>query len=96
MKRVKKTRQKLEDEALKQGLRLTPAIVAEGRETVRELVASGAGIGFVSRAEFGHDERLIRFALADIDILMSETIACLAQRREVRVIRAFMDLAHST
>ncbi len=88
-----KTRQKLELAAQKQGVTLTPAIVAEGRETVRELVASGAGIGFVSRAEFGHDDRLVMIPLADTDISMSETIACLGQRRDVRVIRAFMDMA---
>ena len=88
-----KTRQQLESEARKQNLTLTPAIEAEGRETVRELVASGAGIGFVSQAEFGHDNRLVQVALSDIDISMSETIACLSQRRDVRVIRAFMDIA---
>ena len=88
-----KTRQKLEDEARRHGVSLRPAIEAEGRETVRELVASGAGIGFVSLAEFGHDSRLTRIALRDIDIAMRETIACLSQRRDVRVIRAFMDMA---
>jgi len=88
-----KTRQKLADEARKQGVILTPSIEAEGRETVRELVASGAGIGFVSRAEFGHDNRLVKVALSDIDISMSETIACLSQRREVKAIRAFMEIA---
>jgi len=90
-----KTRQKLQGEAQKQGVALIPAIEAEGRETVRELVASGAGIGFVSEAEFGHDTRLVKVALRDIDISMSETIACLSQRRDVRVIRAFMDMARA-
>jgi len=90
-----KTRQKLEEQALKQGITLTPAIEAEGRETVRELVASGAGIGFVSMAEFGHDTRLVRLPLSDIDITMSETIACLGQRRDVKVIRAFMTVARA-
>jgi len=91
-----KTRQKLEEQALKQGITLTPAIEAEGRETVRELVASGAGIGFVSMAEFGHDTRLVRLPLSDIGITMSETIACLGQRRDVKVIRAFMTMARAT
>lgn len=90
-----KIRQKLESEALKQGIALIPAIEAEGRETVRELVASGAGIGFVSRAEFGHDDRLLQIDLSDTDISMSETIACLSQRREVKAIRAFMDTARN-
>lgn len=88
-----KTRQKLEETAKKQGLSLTPAIVAEGREAVREVVASGAGIGFVSQAEYGHDDRLTQITLTDADIEMSETLVHLGQRRDVKVIRAFMDFA---
>jgi LysR family transcriptional regulator, low CO2-responsive transcriptional regulator len=88
-----KTRQKLEEEAKKQGISLTPAIIAEGREAVREVVASGAGIGFVSQAEYGHDDRLTKIALRDVDIHMSETMVHLTQRRDVKVIRAFMDFA---
>ena len=72
---------------------LSPAIEAEGRETVREVVASGAGVGFVSEAEFGHDERLVKIPLADMDLRMDESIVHLAQRSEVKVIRAFMDFA---
>jgi LysR family transcriptional regulator, low CO2-responsive transcriptional regulator len=90
-----KTRQKLQDAADRQGITLTPAIEAEGRETVRELVASGAGIGFVSEAEFGHDTRLIRFKLTDVDARMSEALVHIRQRHEVRVIRAFMDVARA-
>lgn len=88
-----KTRQKLEEEAARQGIDLTPAIEAEGRETVREVVASGAGVGFVSQAEFGHDERLVEIALTDTDMRMGESLVHLAQRREVKVIRAFMEFA---
>ena len=90
-----KTRQKLEDAARKQGLTLRPAIVAEGREAVREVVASGAGIGFVSQAEYGHDDRLKRIPLSDVDITMSEALVHLVQRRDVQVIRTFMDLARN-
>ncbi|MHA6265757.1 LysR substrate-binding domain-containing protein [uncultured Aliiroseovarius sp.] len=90
-----KTRQKLEDAARKQGLTLRPAIVAEGREAVREVVASGAGIGFVSQAEYGHDDRLKRIPLSDVDITMSEALVHLVQRRDVKVIRTFMDLARN-
>lgn len=90
-----KTRQKLEEEAARQGIALTPAIVAEGREAVREVVASGAGIGFVSQAEFGHDDRLVRIGLAGVDIRMGETMIHLTQRREVKVIRAFMEIARA-
>ncbi len=88
-----KTREKVEMAAREQGITLKPAIVAEGREAVRELVASGAGIGFVSQAEFGHDDRLVQYALRDAELAMSESIIFLTQRRDVRVIRAFMDFA---
>lgn len=88
-----KTRQKLEEEAARHGIALKPVIVAEGREAVREVVASGAGIGFVSQAEFGHDGRLIQIALSDVDIRMGESIVHLTQRRGVKVIRAFMEFA---
>lgn len=91
-----KTRQKLEDEARKRGITLKPAIVAEGREAVRELVASSAGIGFVSQAEYGRDDRLRQIKLRDVDLRMGESIIYLSQRREVKTIRAFMDFARST
>ena len=91
-----RTRHQLEQEASRRGLTLTPAIEAEGREAVREIVASGAGIGFVSQAEFGHDDRLVQIALTDVDIRMSETLINLRQRREVRAIRAFMDVAKAS
>ena len=88
-----KTREKLEEAAEKQGIRLDPAIVAEGREAVRELVASGAGIGFVSQAEYGHDDRLRQIKLKGVNLQMGESMISLYQRRDVKIIRAFMDFA---
>lgn len=88
-----KTREKLEEAAEKQSIRLNPAIVAEGREAVRELVASGAGIGFVSQAEYGHDDRLRQIKLKGVNLQMGESMISLSQRRDVKIIRAFMDFA---
>jgi len=88
-----KTRKKLEDAAQARGISLRPAIEAEGREAVREIVASGAGVGFVSEAEFGHDDRLVRIPIAGPVIPMEETVICLASRSEVRMIRIFMGMA---
>lgn len=88
-----KTRQRLEEAAKKQGVELAATIQAEGREAVHEIVASGVGIGFVSEAEFGQDARLHRFGIAGEPIQMVESIACLAKRRDVRLIRVFMDIA---
>ena len=84
-----KTRQKLEATA---GC-LPASIVAEGREAVREIVAAGNGIGFVSTAEFGQDARLRQISLPSPAPLMQESLICIKARRERRLIKAFMQLA---
>ncbi|MCP5038051.1 MAG: LysR family transcriptional regulator [Rhodobacteraceae bacterium] len=90
-----KTRAKLESEAAKLGLKLRPAIEAEGREAIRELVASGAGIGFVSKAEFGNDRRIREIAISGVKVAMNESLIHLKQRKDVRVIRSFMQVARA-
>jgi aminoethylphosphonate catabolism LysR family transcriptional regulator len=89
-----KTRQKLEEESLRQGISLTPAFEVEGREAVQEIVAAGAGIGFVSEAELGSDERLIKLQLNCPQLTMAESLVHLRQRSDVRLIRAFMGQAY--
>jgi len=89
-----KTRQKLETAAASAGSILKPLIEAEGREGVREVVASGAGIGFVSTAEFGTDERLFKIPLPAPCPVMSESLICLRDRKEQKLIKAFMKLAN--
>ncbi|MFT3688402.1 LysR substrate-binding domain-containing protein [Paenirhodobacter sp.] len=90
-----KTRRKLEEAARAAGVALSPAIEAEGREAVRELVASGAGIGFVSRAEFGQDGRLVAVPIRDPHHLleMTESLVCLRERRSARLVEAFFAIA---
>ena len=84
-----RTRANLEEEARRRKIRLSPVIEVEGREAMREVVASGAGIGFVSEAEFGHDSRLIAVPIKGMGLLMSEALVTLKARRDVPVIRAF-------
>lgn len=88
-----KTRQKIEEEAKRKMISLTPIIEADGREAVREIVASGAGIGFVSQSEFGHDDRLVQIELNDVNVTMNEKLVYLKQRQDVRLILAFMKIA---
>ncbi len=91
-----KTRQKLEEEAARQKVDLRPAIEVEGREAMREVVASGNGIGFVSEAEFGNDKRLAKIRIRDADLQMSETLVYMSARRYVRIIRTFMGFVGET
>lgn len=95
--RGSRTRGKLEQAAAAAGITLVPAIEAEGREAVRELVAAGAGIGFVSAAEFGQDARLKRIPLEGaMDMTMEEALVCLSARKEGKLLRAFLEMAAET
>ncbi|MGB5868806.1 MAG: LysR substrate-binding domain-containing protein [Albidovulum sp.] len=92
--RGSKTRNKFEEAALAAGYEFTPSIVAEGREAVREIVASGVGVGFVSVAEFGDDPRLVRIPIKGEDnMIMEETLICLKERRGGKLVSAFLEIA---
>jgi aminoethylphosphonate catabolism LysR family transcriptional regulator len=91
--RGSKTRQSIEAAARAKGLALTPSIEAEGREAVREIVATGGGVGVVSAAEFGQDPRLVPIRLSDSEVLMDEALVCLRERAAGKVIRAFFETA---
>ncbi len=91
-----KTRTKLETAAAAVGVTLEAAIEAEGREAVREIVASGAGVGFVSGAEFTPDPRLVAIPIAGGDaLMMQEALICLRERRNGKMVRAFLETARS-
>ncbi len=89
-----KTRQKLLETASQNRIKMTPTLEIEGREALRDVVASGAGVGFVSEAEFGFDSRLVQIPLREQGLFMHETLICLRQRQDIRVIRAFMEIAN--
>lgn len=91
--RGSKTRHKLEAMAQSQGVTLKPAIEAEGREAVREIVASGAGVGFVSMAEFGEHARLAPIRIDAPEVTMDEALICLRERAGGKLVRAFWEVA---
>ena len=94
--RGSKTRYKLETLAASRNVELKPTIEAEGREAVREIVASGAGVGFVSRAEFGSDGRLVPIEIDAPEMLMDEALICLRERSAGKLVKAFWDMAGSS
>ncbi|MBT5266336.1 MAG: LysR family transcriptional regulator [Rhodospirillaceae bacterium] len=78
-------------------LKIKPPLVlnVEGREASREAVAAGLGVGIVSEPEFGHDERLTSIELSDGKAVMTESIVCLKERANLRIIKAFLDVARA-
>jgi aminoethylphosphonate catabolism LysR family transcriptional regulator len=67
----------------------------QGRESVREAVACGLGVGFVSRAELAPDSRIRVLAIDGARPEMHEYVICLRERRRLGVVRAFLDLAEA-
>ncbi|WP_350333200.1 LysR substrate-binding domain-containing protein [Coralliovum pocilloporae] len=88
-----KTRKLYMDAAEQAGLEPHIAIEAEGREAVREIVATGVGYGVVSLPELGPDPRLKALSIADTDITMEQSMVCPAPRIRRRLVRAFFDVA---
>ena len=89
------TQQIIEDALAEAGV--TPRVVMEigSREALHEAVAAGLGIGVVSAAEFGTDPRLKAVKISDTRLEAQEFVVCLKERRNVRTVQAFFDLARS-
>ena len=85
------TRRAFEAAIARAGIAVGEVLEIGSREAVREAVAAGLGIGVVSAFEFGHDKRLRALAIVGRRIEVVEHVACLADRRDLRVVRAFLD-----
>ncbi|MFQ5784434.1 MAG: LysR substrate-binding domain-containing protein [Alphaproteobacteria bacterium] len=81
-------------EAALDAVGVKPQVVMEigSREALREAVAAGLGIGVVSRAELGGDDRLRPIEVADVALETCEYVVCLRERRNLRTVQAFLDL----
>ena len=88
-----KTRQNIENAAEAHGITLKVAIEAEGREAVREIVATSGGVGIVSEAEFGQDSRLVPIRISDCDAMLDQALICLQERAGGKLMGAFLDCA---
>jgi aminoethylphosphonate catabolism LysR family transcriptional regulator len=89
------TRRVFETAMARAGVALDEVIEINSREAVREAVAAGLGVGVVSESEFGNDPRLVKVALAEADLGATEYVACLAERTELRLIRAFLEIVEN-
>jgi aminoethylphosphonate catabolism LysR family transcriptional regulator len=86
------TRRIFETAMARRGIAIGEVLDMNSREAVRETVAAGLGVGVVSASEFGRDSRIKAIELAGEDLAMTEYVVCLAERRQLRLVRAFLDL----
>jgi aminoethylphosphonate catabolism LysR family transcriptional regulator len=71
-----------------------PRVVMEigSRESIREAVAKGIGLGVVSEAEFIPDPRIRAVPVADAEIYTYAHVVHLKERQNARLVRAFLDV----
>ena len=70
-----------------------PEVLEVGsREAVREAVAARLGVGAVFESEFGNDDRLHALTIRDSGLQAIEYAACLADRCDSPVVKAFLAL----
>ncbi len=76
------------------GEALVPREILEigSREGVREAVAAGLGVGVIAEREVGADPRLRTVPIRHGSLAVVEHAACLAERRAVPAVAAFLEL----
>jgi len=62
------------------------------RESIREAVAKGIGLGVVSEAEFIPDPRIRPVPVADAEIYTYAHVVYLKERQNARLVRAFLEV----
>ncbi|MFQ5959273.1 MAG: LysR substrate-binding domain-containing protein [Alphaproteobacteria bacterium] len=93
LREVGSTTRRIFEDALA-GAGVKPRVVMEigSREALREAVAAGLGVGIVSRAELGRDDRLRALEVAGATLESWEYVVCLKERRNLRTVQAFLEL----
>ena len=86
------TRKALEDALKRAGVE--PQVVMEigSREIIREAVAQGVGVAAVSEVEYVPGPGLHAVRISDAQVRTYAHVVCLAERRDMRMQRAFFDV----
>lgn len=94
LREAQSTTRKIFENALKKaGVQPRSIMQIESREAVREAVAAGLGVGVVAESEFDADRRLKTLPFDDAELEITEYIVCLEDRRRLRIVQAFLELA---
>ena len=83
------TRRVFEEVLGKTGVQVRNVLEIESREAVQESVAAGIGIGIALDVETHPDPRLCTLGISDAPMVLELEVACLSERREAPLIKAF-------
>jgi aminoethylphosphonate catabolism LysR family transcriptional regulator len=87
------TRKALEAALARAGVVPEVAMEISSREVIREAVAQGIGIAAVSEVEYVPGPGLHAVRISDAEVYTYAHVLCLAERRDMRMVRAFFDSA---
>lgn len=65
-------------------------IETSSRETVKESVAAGLGVGIISEAELRPDARFWPVRVEDVELSYVESVFCLKRRLNLRIVKEFL------
>jgi LysR family transcriptional regulator, low CO2-responsive transcriptional regulator len=87
------TTQKVVNQRLREaGVRIRPVMEIGSRESIREAVACGIGLGVVSDVAYMPDPRLRQLDITDFDAYSHAHVICLRERMKSRLVMSFLDL----
>lgn len=86
------TREVFETALAAESIRPGTLTEVEGRESVREAVAAGFGLGIVFESERPRDDGFVPIGIAGAALDVAEYVACLESRRNLAMVRSFMNL----
>lgn len=89
------TRAMFETACAKANLAPDIRIEINNRDSFREAIAQRLGIGVIGDRGLAPDSRLCRVRISDLHVRMERQLACLKERRNARLIRAFLEAGTS-
>lgn len=75
------------------GIRIRNAVEIGSRESVREAVAQGLGLGVVAQTAFIPDARLVALDVKGLDLATHVHLICMRERKSEALIQEFLKLA---
>lgn len=90
------TTRKVFDDALRRaGVTMRPVMEIGSRESIREAVACGLGLGVVSDVAYVADERLRPLDIRDFDACSHAHVICLKERMKSRLLMSFLQVVEA-
>jgi len=87
------TRKSFEEACKNRGVSPRTIMEIGSREAIREAVIKGVGLSIVSEAEYVADPEITMIKISDAEMYTNAHVVCLKDRKEARLIRAFIDIA---